>query len=103
MRSRTHLPSPPYLHASDRLWLRALELLQSYLNAPNNELLIEEVPEKLKNMLLVMSLAGAFDAPVAEGQSLAAVTKAVIDGFCPELCASPDLASLWESADAAKV
>ena len=36
------------------LWLRALELLQSYLRAPNNETLFEAVPETLKNLLLVM-------------------------------------------------
>ena len=93
-----HLASLLTLPNFSLLWLRALELLQSYLNAPNNELLLEAVPETLKNMLLVMATAGAFDATesTATGeQSLAAITKAVIDGFCPELSAAPDIAQLW--------
>ena len=38
-----HLSSLLTLPTFSRLWLRALELLQSYLHAPNNELLVEEV------------------------------------------------------------
>lgn len=34
--------------------LRALELLEQFLRAPQSELLAEAVPETLKNMLLVM-------------------------------------------------
>jgi len=88
------------------LWLRALELLQSYTHAPNNELLLEAVPETLKNMLLVMATAGAFEpsGPPGKGeQSLAAITKAVIDGFCPELTAAPDIAQLWGGGPAKAV
>lgn len=94
-----HLSSLLSLDQFSLLWLRALELLQSYLHAPNNELLLEAVPETLKNMLLVMHTAGAFekDGPPGQGeQSLAAITRAVIDGFCPELCAAPDMAFLRE-------
>ena len=76
------------------LWLRALELLQSYLRAPNHELLMEAVPETLKNLLLVMSTAGAFEAQTAAGeQSLAEMTKAVISSW-----GVPELAPLWEEA-----
>ena len=68
-----------------------------YIHAPDNELLLEAVPETLKNMLLVMSTSGAFEGREgAGGQSLAAVTRAVLVGFCPELCApGTDLAQLW--------
>ena len=78
------------------LWLRALELLQSYLRAPNNELLLEAVPETLKNLLLVMATAGAFDAPTSGAggeESLAAMTQAVISSW-----GVPELAPLWEEA-----
>jgi hypothetical protein len=78
------------------LWLRLLELLQSYLHAPNNELLIEAVPETLKNLLLVMATAGAFDGAAGGGddeQSLATMTKAVIDSW-----GMPELAPLWQEA-----
>ena len=76
------------------LWLRALELLQSYLRAPNHELLMEAVPETLKNLLLVMSTAGAFEGNAAAGeQSLAEMTKAVISSW-----GVPELAPLWEEA-----
>lgn len=81
------------------LWLRAVELLEQFMKSPNNELLLEAVPETLKNMLLVMNTSGAFEVggPVIEGgQSLPVITKAVIDGFCPGLCDGCDLASLWE-------
>ena len=83
------------------LWLRALELFEQFIKSPNNELLLEAVPETLKNMLLVMGTSGAFDegGAVGEGgQSLSALTKAVVDGFCHGLCDDCDLASLWEPA-----
>ena len=69
------------------LWLRALELLQSYVHAPDNELLLEAVPETLKNMLLVMGTSGAFDEskpPADDGAggepppSLSRITQAVV-------------------------
>ena len=93
-----HLAGLLSLPTFSLLWLRALELLQSYTHAPNNELLLEAVPETLKNMLLVMATAGAFDATGPPGtgeQSLASITKAVIEGFCPELTAAPDVAQIW--------
>ena len=82
------------------LWLRALELLQSYLRAPNNEELGEAVPETLKNLLLVMATAGAFDddataAGTAAGgeQSLAEMTRAVISSW-----GVAELDHVWEEA-----
>ena len=71
-------------------------IAQSYLRAPNNELLLEAVPETLKNLLLVMATAGAFEAGGGGGgggeQSLAEMTKAVISSWGPEL------APLWDEA-----
>jgi hypothetical protein len=99
-----HLAGLLSLPTFSLLWLRALELLQSYTHAPNNELLLEAVPETLKNMLLVMATAGAFDATGPPGtgeQSLASITKAVIEGFCPELTAAPDVAQIWGGVPAA--
>ena len=75
------------------LWLRALELLQSYLRAPNNELLLEAVPETLKNLLLVMATAGAFEDSSGGEESLAAMTKAVISSW-----GVPELQLSWEEA-----
>ena len=53
------------------------------------------MPETLKNLLLVMATAGAFEAAGAsEGeQSLAEMTKAVISSW-----GVADLANLWEEA-----
>jgi len=88
------------------LWLRALELLEQFMKSPNNELLLEAVPETLKNMLLVMGTSGAFDAGDSAsegGRGLSTVTKSVIDGFCPGLCDGCDLASLWAPAVASPV
>ena len=93
-----HLSTLLTLPNFSALWLRALELLQSYLKAPNNETLLEAVPETLKNLLLVMATAGAFEqadeaSGAGEGEGLAAMTKAVIDSW-----GVPELAPLWEEA-----
>ena len=98
-----HLTPLLGLPSFSALWLRALELLQSYLHAPNNETLTEAVPEHLKNLLFVMATQGAFDnggPPVAGAggdQTLAAMTKAVIDSWKVE-----ELASVWEEAVGSK-
>ena len=49
-----HLEALLSLPHFERLWLRALELLEQYMRFPDSELLQEAVPETLKNMLLVM-------------------------------------------------
>jgi len=56
-----HLPALLSLAHFHLLWLRALELLESYMRAPGSEMLAEAVPETLKNMLLVMATSGAFE------------------------------------------
>ena len=91
-----HLNALLTLPQFSTLWLRLLELLQSYLKVPNNETLLEAVPETLKNLLLVMATQGAFDEGAAGGggeQSLAAMTKAVINGWGLE-----ETSQLWEEA-----
>lgn len=44
----------------EALWLHLLDFMDRYMHADNSELLLEAVPESLKNMLLVMSTAGIF-------------------------------------------
>lgn len=44
------------------LWLTVLDLLKRYMHADNSELLLEAIPETLKNMLLVMSSTGVLNA-----------------------------------------
>ena len=78
-----------------RLWLRALELLEQYMRSPDNELLQEAVPETLKNMLLVMGASGAFNAGAtagAGGQSFLELTRAVINDFCEPMQKAAELA-----------
>ena len=101
-----HLNALLTLPQFSTLWLRLLELLQSYLKVPNNETLLEAVPETLKNLLLVMATQGAFESGVRvesggahvvgggeSGASLALMTKAVIDSW-----GVPELAPVWEEA-----
>jgi len=53
-----HLEALLSLPHFQRLWLRALELLEQYVRSPDYELLQEAVPETLKNMILVMGASG---------------------------------------------
>ncbi|XP_063817458.1 Golgi-specific brefeldin A-resistance guanine nucleotide exchange factor 1 isoform X3 [Pseudophryne corroboree] len=42
------------------LWLTILEFMDKYMHAGSSDLLMEAIPESLKNMLLVMDTAGIF-------------------------------------------
>ncbi|XP_058508317.1 Golgi-specific brefeldin A-resistance guanine nucleotide exchange factor 1 isoform X3 [Solea solea] len=42
------------------LWLTILDFMDKYMHAGSSDLLVEAVPESLKNMLLVMDTAGIF-------------------------------------------
>ncbi|KAM3843001.1 Golgi-specific brefeldin A-resistance guanine nucleotide exchange factor 1-like, partial [Diretmus argenteus] len=42
------------------LWLTILDFMDKYLHAGSSDLLLEAIPESLKNMLLVMDTAGIF-------------------------------------------
>ncbi|XP_076161643.1 sec7 domain-containing protein garz isoform X2 [Ptiloglossa arizonensis] len=63
------------------LWLTVLDLLRTYMHADNSELLLEAIPESLKNMLLVMSSANV----LAPDSNLWAPTWRTIDAFLPNL------------------
>ena len=110
MQRATTLLSKAFLHhlhhllalpSFPQLWLRALELLEQYYKSPNNELLLDLVPETLKNMLLVMGASGAFDSKAnlpGGDKTLAQVTQVVIAGFCPDLIPDGgDISHLWSA------
>ena len=45
------------------LWLTILDFMDKFMHASGSELLMEAIPESLKDMLLVMETAGVFDPP----------------------------------------
>lgn len=93
-----HLSGLLTLPSFHLLWLRALELLESFMRAPNSEMLAEAVPETLKNMLLVIGTSGAFEHKAKLGgtqQDLCQLTVSVVGAMCPQLTSSPDLGWLW--------
>ena len=76
-----HLNALLGLEDFEELWLHLLDFLDRYMHADNSELLMEAVPESLKNMLLVMSTAGVF----FPGGSLWSTTWSRIGHFLPSL------------------
>ncbi|KAM9232012.1 Golgi-specific brefeldin A-resistance guanine nucleotide exchange factor 1 isoform 3-T3 [Leptosomus discolor] len=69
------------------LWLTILDFMDKYLYAGSSDLLLEAIPESLKNMLLVMDTAGIFhSADSRTGYSdLWEITWERIDCFLPRL------------------
>ncbi|XP_051945583.1 Golgi-specific brefeldin A-resistance guanine nucleotide exchange factor 1-like isoform X5 [Xyrauchen texanus] len=69
------------------LWLTILDFMDKYMHAGSSDLLLEAVPESLKNMLLVMDTAGIFhSADSRTGYSdLWEITWERIDCFLPRL------------------
>nr|XP_032805808.1 Golgi-specific brefeldin A-resistance guanine nucleotide exchange factor 1 isoform X1 [Petromyzon marinus]XP_032805809.1 Golgi-specific brefeldin A-resistance guanine nucleotide exchange factor 1 isoform X1 [Petromyzon marinus]XP_032805810.1 Golgi-specific brefeldin A-resistance guanine nucleotide exchange factor 1 isoform X1 [Petromyzon marinus]XP_032805811.1 Golgi-specific brefeldin A-resistance guanine nucleotide exchange factor 1 isoform X1 [Petromyzon marinus] len=69
------------------LWLTILDFMDKYMHADNSDLLMEAIPESLKNMLLVMDTAGIFqNAEARTGFSqLWEITWERIDCFLPQL------------------
>ncbi|XP_040294611.1 Golgi-specific brefeldin A-resistance guanine nucleotide exchange factor 1 isoform X1 [Bufo bufo] len=69
------------------LWLTILEFMDKYMHAGSSDLLLEAIPESLKNMLLVMDTAGIFhSADSRTGYSdLWEITWERIDCFLPRL------------------
>ncbi|XP_062518371.1 Golgi-specific brefeldin A-resistance guanine nucleotide exchange factor 1-like isoform X2 [Corticium candelabrum] len=45
------------------IWMTVLSYMENFMHTQGSDLLVESIPESLKNMLLVMSTAGVFDAP----------------------------------------
>ncbi|XP_034082077.1 Golgi-specific brefeldin A-resistance guanine nucleotide exchange factor 1 isoform X2 [Gymnodraco acuticeps] len=69
------------------LWLTILDFMDKYMHAGSSDLLLEAIPESLKNMLLVMDTAGIFhSADSRTGYSdLWEITWERIDCFLPLL------------------
>lgn len=70
------------------LWLTILDFMDKYMHAGSSDLLLEAIPESLKNMLLVMDTAGIFHSadPGTSGYSdLWAITWERIVCFLPHL------------------
>ncbi|XP_041125372.1 Golgi-specific brefeldin A-resistance guanine nucleotide exchange factor 1 isoform X3 [Polyodon spathula] len=69
------------------LWLTILDFMDKYMHAGSSDLLLEAIPESLKNMLLVMDTAGIFhNADSRTGYSdLWEITWERIDCFLPRL------------------
>ncbi|KAF4090294.1 hypothetical protein AMELA_G00050380 [Ameiurus melas] len=69
------------------LWLTILDFMDKYMYAGSSDLLLEAIPESLKNMLLVMDTAGIFHcADSRTGYSdLWEITWERIDCFLPHL------------------
>ncbi|KAI1894387.1 hypothetical protein AGOR_G00115290 [Albula goreensis] len=69
------------------LWLTILDFMDKYMHAGSSDLLLEAIPESLKNMLLVMDTAGIFHSSDSRtGYSdLWEITWERIDCFLPRL------------------
>ncbi|CAH2321847.1 Golgi-specific brefeldin A-resistance guanine nucleotide exchange factor 1 isoform X1 [Pelobates cultripes] len=69
------------------LWLTILDFMDKYMFAGSSDLLLEAIPESLKNMLLVMDTAGIFHSADSQtGYSdLWEITWERIDCFLPRL------------------
>ncbi|KAM5271960.1 Golgi-specific brefeldin A-resistance guanine nucleotide exchange factor 1 isoform 13-T13 [Ctenodactylus gundi] len=70
------------------LWLTILDFMDKYMHAGSSDLLLEAIPESLKNMLLVMDTAEIFHSADARGggpSALWEITWERIDCFLPHL------------------
>ena len=108
MQRATTLLSKAFLHhlhhllalpSFPQLWLRALELLEQYYKSPNNELLLDLVPETLKNMLLVMGTSRVFEThggASADGTTLGEATRRMVASISPQLLAHEEVNELLQ-------
>ncbi|XP_077437392.1 Golgi-specific brefeldin A-resistance guanine nucleotide exchange factor 1 isoform X2 [Vanacampus margaritifer] len=69
------------------LWLTILDFMDKYMHAGSSDLLLEAIPESLKNMLLVMDTAEIFRSPdsTTRYSDLWEITWERIDCFLPHL------------------
>ncbi|XP_051936950.1 Golgi-specific brefeldin A-resistance guanine nucleotide exchange factor 1 isoform X3 [Hippocampus zosterae] len=69
------------------LWLTILDFMDKYMHAGSSDLLLEAIPESLKNMLLVMDTAEIFRSPDSKTKysDLWEITWERIDCFLPHL------------------
>eukprot|EP00042_Codosiga_hollandica_P048264 m.538737 g.538737 ORF g.538737 m.538737 type:complete len:139 (+) comp57629_c0_seq5:4092-4508(+) len=82
-----HLPALFALTEFTTLWLCILDFMDKYMHA-GGELLLEAVPESLKNMLLVMSTSGIFSGDQVNAVLLWDLTWHRVHQFLPDLRAT---------------
>jgi len=79
-----YLPKLTLLDDFLTLWLEILSFFERYIKADFSDRLAEEIPEALKNIMLVMSATGIFKGD-ANGQEIWDLSWKTIDCFCPHL------------------
>ncbi|CAB0006397.1 unnamed protein product [Nesidiocoris tenuis] len=79
-----HLTPLQTLPSFAQLWLTILDFMDRYMHADNSDLLLEAVPETLKNLLLVMDSAGVFNGQDGRNE-VWVVTWDRINSFLPKL------------------
>uniref|UniRef100_A0A146LBA7 Golgi-specific brefeldin A-resistance guanine nucleotide exchange factor 1 n=1 Tax=Lygus hesperus TaxID=30085 RepID=A0A146LBA7_LYGHE len=79
-----HLTPLQTLPSFAQLWLTILDFMDRYMHADNSDLLLEAVPETLKNLLLVMDSAGVFTGQDGRNE-VWVVTWDRINSFLPAL------------------
>eukprot|EP00049_Salpingoeca_infusionum_P015828 m.311478 g.311478 ORF g.311478 m.311478 type:complete len:1667 (+) comp15956_c0_seq1:541-5541(+) len=67
------------------LWLRVLDYMHKFILAGHSERLSEEIPESLKNMLLVMTTQNVLTASSSETGELWQLTWAKVSAISPDL------------------
>ncbi|XP_069123729.1 Golgi-specific brefeldin A-resistance guanine nucleotide exchange factor 1-like isoform X1 [Argopecten irradians] len=80
-----HLSPLLSLSTFTALWLTILDFMDKYMHADKSDLLLEAIPESLKNMLLVMDTAGIFQTMDGTESQLWKLTWDRIDTFLPHL------------------
>lgn len=82
-----HLTPLLNLSTFTALWLTILDFMDQYMHADHSDLLLEAIPESLKNMLLVMHTAGILHQTEEEEEDsqLWKLTWDRIDSFLPSL------------------
>lgn len=80
-----HLTPLLSLPTFNNLWLIILDFMDKYMNVDKSDLLMEAIPESLKNMLLVMDSAKVFENPDGTKNQVWLSTWARIDQFLPNL------------------
>lgn len=80
-----HLSPLLSLSTFTALWLTILDFMDKYMHADKSDLLLEAIPESLKNMLLVMDTANIFHTSEGGESQLWKLTWDRIDTFLPHL------------------
>eukprot|EP00727_Mastigamoeba_balamuthi_P011736 m51a1_g7185 Golgi brefeldin A resistant guanine nucleotide exchange factor 1 (1460) ;mRNA; f:91629-97104 len=83
-----HLPTLSQHPEFTMLWADVLGFFEQYMalaKGPSSsaDLLVEALPESMKNMLLVMTAIGVFETVTPRGRELWELTCRALDRFCP--------------------